>query len=197
MTGYVMAPTPPEIADHIDKWNKLDEAGVGGLPPCPLEYLTADTGEWIGSFMTKASGWRDFGGQSIQRLGYRLPPLPSLPPSPETVVVVDANTAHRLIGRSIGGEEIEMAWTTAKRFGFCDEDGDEILTALLGESVTLDPLPAPPPEEAVETVRGRLLDTAEALIQTYSPLDFTESRIERVWADFVDAVAALAAEGGE
>lgn len=47
------------------------------------------------------------------------------------------------------------------------------------------------------TVRGRLLEAAEALIQTYSPLDFTESRIERVWADFVAAVAALAADRGE
>lgn len=48
----------------------------------------------------------------------------------------------------------------------------------------------PPPEPDTVSVRG----AAEALIQTYSPLDFTEPRIEKVWADLV---AALAAEGGE
>ena len=115
-----------------------------------------------------------------------------LPPSPETVVVVDANTAHALIGRSIGGYAIGVVQVRDDGFSLMTVSTiSTIARCYWGESVSLDPLPAPPPEEEVaRTVTGTVRDHLAGLIWTHYNVG---SHSAQQWAN---ARAALAAEGG-
>jgi len=196
--GFVYGPTPLEAADHIEKWEAMKAAGVEGLPSYPVEMQTV-SGRWTTSGMG-ANAWLDEANninneyRDEPRHPYRLVPLPVVPPVPVVVKVEDANDAQALIGRSIDGEEIEMAWTTATRFGFCDEDGDAIINRAWGGSVTVDPEPPPAPvepdtvsaaeiEEAVEQLAAHLVNASRSMTMTATE---TALRVLR---------AALAAEG--
>jgi len=181
--GFVYGPTPLEAADHIEKWEAMRDEGVVGLPEWPVELN--EFGWWKASLNTVLC-WGRYDDQNAPKDAYRLVPLPVVPPVPVVVKVEDANDAQALIGRSIDGEEIEMAWTTATRFGFCDEDGDAIINRAWGGSVTVDPEPPPAPVEP-DTVT--VVEAARALLLVYG----TEYHAERTAIDRLRA--ALAAEG--
>lgn len=167
---YVMAPTPPEIAAHLDKWTALLAAKADGLPTAPVEWQPVESGDWRSSGYV-AAWWRFQANPDVPRHAYRLCPLPALPPEPETVVVVDANTAHALIGRRKNGVEICEVMTYWYGWHLRNAQGEVIANGPWrrdGEpsTVSLDPLPTPPPEEAVETVTVVLAALHEAM-QTY------------------------------
>ena len=168
MTGYVMAPTPTQAAEHIEKWEAMKAAGVTeGMPAHPVQYQQNSRdngGRWVEA-TSEIGWWRSVAKQGGGRYAYRLVPLP---PSPETVVVVDANTAHALIGRSVGGRLVTALNVYPKGVEFMS--ADQFITGRnWGESVTLDPLPAHPPEEEVETVRvPQSVGDAMRLIGSYT-----------------------------
>ncbi len=83
--GYVYGPTPPQIADRIEKWEKLRPAGVEGLPEWPVEHQWIFSGKWVKVDRT-AADWLAEPNQDVPRLAIRLVPLPVPPPEPETVV---------------------------------------------------------------------------------------------------------------
>ena len=60
----------------------------------------------------------------------------------ETVVVDDANAAHKLIGRSIGGVELVSFWAGSQTSFFCGPNGSTVGEFFKwGESVEVDALP--------------------------------------------------------
>lgn len=101
----------------------------------------------------------------------------------ETVVVVDANAAHKLIGRSIGGHEVNRAIIGTVGWNLEGGLGRILWVGDWGESVEVDALPP-------ATIRMAWYDAITDGAKIVHPTGKVERKLNRAIRNLADATAA-------